>query len=72
MPHRKGRETNMQLSRARPGNQISCCLVSLHFLFGILTTHPVYGEYSFIWLSYFRFLVYLTNCIKSTIQFTDV
>ena len=31
----------MQPSRDRPGNQISCCLLSLHFLCAILTTHPV-------------------------------
>ena len=32
MSRRKRRETKQQPSRARSGNQISCCLVSLHFL----------------------------------------
>ena len=32
MSHRKWRETKQQPSRARSGHQISCCLVSLHFL----------------------------------------
>ena len=30
-------------SRARSDHLISCCLLSLHFLCGILTTHPVLG-----------------------------
>ena len=41
MSHRIRRESKQDPSRARSGNQISCCLVSLHFLCGILTTHPV-------------------------------
>ena len=32
MSHRKWRETKQQPSRARSGNQISCCLLSLNFL----------------------------------------
>ena len=36
MPHRKGRETKQQ-----PSNQISCCLVSLHILWHILSSGPV-------------------------------
>ena len=32
MSHRKWRGTKEQPSRARSGHQISCCLVSLHFL----------------------------------------
>ena len=32
MLHRKWRESKQQPSRARSGHQISCCLVSLHFL----------------------------------------
>ena len=38
MSHRKRRETKQEPGRARSGNQISCCLVSLH----ILSTGPVY------------------------------
>ena len=36
MSHWKWRETKLQPSRARSGHQISCCLVSLHFLSDIL------------------------------------
>ena len=36
MSHWKWRETKLQPSRARSGNQISCCLVALHFLCDIL------------------------------------
>ena len=36
MSHWKWRETKLQPSRARSGHQISCCLVSLHFLRDIL------------------------------------
>ena len=39
--HRKWRESKQQPSRARSGNQLSCCLVSLHFLCDILTGRPV-------------------------------
>ena len=42
VPHRKWRETNMQPSRASIGQQLSCCLFSLHFLWGILRTSPVH------------------------------
>ena len=42
MSHRKRRETMQQPSRARSGHQISCCLVSLHFLCDILSTGPVH------------------------------
>ena len=41
MTHRKRRDTKQQPSRARSGNQISCSLVSLHFLCDILSTGPV-------------------------------
>ena len=41
MLHRKWRETKQQPSRARSGHQISCCLVSLHFLCDILSGRPV-------------------------------
>ena len=48
--HWKWRETKQQTSRARSGHQISCCLVSLHFLCDILTTITVHyggkGVYS--------------------------
>ena len=43
MSHRKSRETKQQPSSARSGNQISCCLVSLHFLCDILATVTVQG-----------------------------
>ena len=36
MSHWKWRETKLQPNRARPGHQISCCFVSLHFLCDIL------------------------------------
>ena len=35
MPHRKWRSTKQQPSRAGSGHQISCCLVSIHFLCNI-------------------------------------
>ena len=41
MPQRIWRVTKMQPSTARSGHHISCSLSSLHFLFGILTSHPV-------------------------------
>ena len=41
MSIRKWRETKQQPSRARSGNQISCCLVSLNFLCDILSDGPV-------------------------------
>ena len=44
MSHRKWRESKQQPSRARSawsGNQLSCCLVSLHFLCDILSGRPV-------------------------------
>ena len=41
MSHGKWRETKQHPSRARSGNQISCCLVYLHFLCNILSTGPV-------------------------------
>ena len=41
MLHRKWRSTKQQPSRARSGNQISCCLVSLHFPCNILSMVPV-------------------------------
>ena len=36
MSHLKCRETKQQPGRARSDHQISCCLVSLHFLCDIL------------------------------------
>ena len=42
MSHRKWRETKQQPIRARSGHQITCCLVSLHFLCDILTPNGVY------------------------------
>ena len=42
MLHRKWRESKWQPSRARSGHQLSCCLVSLHFLCDILSGRPVY------------------------------
>ena len=41
MSHRKFRETKQQPSRASSGHHISCCLVSLHLLYSILSSHPV-------------------------------
>ena len=41
MSHWKWRETKQQSSRARSGHQISCCLLSLHFLCDILATITV-------------------------------
>ena len=41
MSHRKWRETKQQPSRARSGHQLSCCLVSLHFLCDILSGRHV-------------------------------
>ena len=49
MPQRKWRETKLQPSTARSGHHNSCSLFSLHFLFGILTSHPV-GCQSDNWL----------------------
>ena len=44
MSQRKWREIKQQPSRARSGKQISCCLVSLHFLRDILATIAVVNE----------------------------
>ena len=41
MSHRIWRESRLQPSRARSGNLISCCLISLHFLCDILQTFTV-------------------------------
>ena len=41
MSHRKWRSPKQQPSRARAGYQISCCLLSLHFLCDILLTFTV-------------------------------
>ena len=41
MSHRIWRESKLQQSRARSGNLISCCLLSLHFLCDILQTFTV-------------------------------
>ena len=45
MSHRKWRSTKEQPSRARAGYQISCCLLSLHFLCDILSGGPVVFRY---------------------------
>ena len=42
MSHRKYRLTKQRPSRARAGYQISCCLLSLHFLCDILSGGPVH------------------------------
>ena len=41
MSHRKWRESKQQPSRARSGNKLSCCFVSLLFLCDILSGRPV-------------------------------
>ena len=41
MPHRKRRESKQHPSRAKSGHQLSCCLLSLHFLWCILCTSTV-------------------------------
>ena len=41
MSHRKWRETKQHPSRDTSGHQISCSLVSLHFLCDILSSHSV-------------------------------
>ena len=42
MLHRKWRETKQHPSRATSGHQITCRLVSLHFLCDILSSHSVH------------------------------
>ena len=44
MSHRKWRSTKQHPSRARAGYQISCCLLSLHFLCDILSGGPVHSR----------------------------
>ena len=46
MSHWKWRETKQHPSRARSGNQISCCLVSLHFLCDILAPITVVLQFA--------------------------
>ena len=41
LPHRKWREKKLQPSRDKSGQQLICCLYSLHFLWGILRTSRV-------------------------------
>ena len=41
MIHRKWRETRQQVSRSKSGHHLSCCLIPLHFLWGILRTSTV-------------------------------
>ena len=41
MSHRKWRETKQQPSSSRSGHQISCCSLSYHFLWDILSSRPV-------------------------------
>ena len=48
MSHWKWSETKQEPSRARSGHQISCCLVSLHFLCDILALITVYEVKSVI------------------------
>ena len=36
--HRIWKETKQQPGTAEPGNMLGCCLISLHFLWGILST----------------------------------
>ena len=43
MPHR--RETKLQPSRAKSGYQLSCCLLSHHFLWGILCMSTVVNSH---------------------------
>ena len=42
LSHRKWRKTKQQPSRASSGHQLSCCLVSLHFLWDILSGRHVH------------------------------
>ena len=44
MSHWKWRKTKLQPSKARSGHQISCCLVSLHFLCDILAPITVLSD----------------------------
>ena len=44
MLHRKWRENKQDPSRARSGHQLSCCLVSLHFLCDILSGRPAHPK----------------------------
>ena len=44
MSHRKQKETKQQPGTAGPGNILGCCLVSLHFLRDIHSTHLVDGQ----------------------------
>ena len=50
MSDRKWRATKQHPSRATSGHQISCCLVSLHFLCGILSSHSALHNGSTFWL----------------------
>ena len=60
MSHRKYRETKQQPSRARSGHQISCFLVSLHFLRDILSCGPVHVFVPYVFLS--NSVVILIEC----------
>ena len=42
MAHRKWKETKEQPGTAGPGNMLSCCLISFHFLWVILNTSTVH------------------------------
>ena len=46
MAHRIWKETKQEPGTAGPGNMLGCCLVSLHFLWAILSTSTVnkYGH----------------------------
>ena len=50
MSHRKWRETKQQPSRARSGKNISCCLVSCHFLCDILLICQYRAEKNFLYV----------------------
>ena len=41
LPHRKWRETKQEPGTAGLGNMLGCCLISLHFLWGKLSTRTV-------------------------------
>ena len=43
MAHRKWKETKEQPGTAGPGNMLSCCLISFHFMWVILSTSTVLG-----------------------------
>ena len=77
MPHRKWRATKHHPSRVTSGHQISCCLVFLHFLCDILSSHSVHGHFqtsallstletSIIWLEHIFCIEMLSSILKRT------